>query len=406
MVDNRRVVKTLFVILSEIVLGCNKSESGLALPLVRDSLGVSIVSNPMRESKVPTIGITFDSSITIDGVELLRAKSARWLGPRTGVVFDQASSEVFLFDLPTGRMRRIGDQGDGPGEFRVIGNVYVCGRDSIAVYGLPTRLALFDSAGRFVREHQMALLKRGLHGVTLDCSAVLGVETRRSANGVRDRDILVFALGIMQGNGTSVVAEALSPARGTVLFHGRSVRLPIPFSAFPVWAFRDSLLYLGNGDTPEVRVYNQAGILIRIIRWETKPMPLTQADHDSYERIRSELDERVGKGTKEDFPPLREFDLPTLKPVYNEFLVTEEGQLWVQEYPRIWEGFIRLFGNSLSEGASRWWVFSASGMLVGRVVIPKGVMVTDVRKGMILGVWSDSSDIQHIRLLKLAEGVR
>lgn len=129
---------------------------------------------------------------------------------------------------------------------------------------------------------------------------------------------------------------------------------------------------------------------------------VTASDRVGYESIRKRLDKKFGPGTSADFPALGDFEvIPATKPLYTRLLVDDEGYLWIQQYPDVWEGFVRIFGPGLNERDFRWWLFSPSGRLMGIFSTPKHLVIQDVRNATVVAIARGVDDVEQVYLLRL-----
>jgi hypothetical protein len=82
--------------------------------------------------------------------------------------------------------------------------------------------------------------------------------------------------------------------------------------------------------------------------------------------------------------------LPETMPAYRQFLVDDEGNLWVAEYKRRGE-------------QPSWAVFDPEGQFLGNVDTPADGRVSHIGSDFVLGIWDDEMDVQQVRMYRLVK---
>jgi hypothetical protein len=162
----------------------------------------------------------------------------------------------------------------------------------------------------------------------------------------------------------------------------------VPFTATPVIAVGDSLLYHGRGDRYEIEVYSLQGVLQRLIRLHREPEPVTPEDIQRYRDI--EL-----AATSEEARPvyqitLNEIPFAPTKPSYAKLLLDEIGRLWVQDF-------------TLAGEPQLWRLFSQEGAYLGELLIPDGFTVFEVGSDYVLGRTTDDLGVHRVELWEIIE---
>jgi hypothetical protein len=367
-------------------------------PVVRDSAGIRIVENLL-----PPAGST--RSFAIDPVPLLDIGSAdgsasttfnRIAGIRLRsdgglIVADEGEGEVRAFDVAGTLRWSAGRRGDGPGEYRTIGGIGIGPADSIWVwdFGL-RRFTILDRDGRVARLLGLdaPLSAVGAAGRLADGTFVLQEYWTASSSGPglhRDPAAIVrFAT-----DASRLDTVALLPGREAFLSveNGRGVMATPLFARRTVVAARGDGIFAGDQERYEIRTYDSAGTLRMLIREAGQDLSISD------EAARGLIEEMLV-----DVPPqerserrafLESMDRPPGRPAFGALLVTDSLSLWVADWMQA------------SDRASTWTVFGKDGILRGRVVMPDGLDVLDVRGDRVAGVWRDDLGVEHVRVHRL-----
>jgi hypothetical protein len=383
------------------VLAACGGDARAAGPVVRDSAGVQIVENGApawkqgrgwRLSAEPALDIGM-----LDGPPQYQfgdiAGVVR-LGDGTVVVGDDQSKDLRFFDRSGRHVRTVGREGGGPGEFRSVGSLFAV-EDSLVVGDWSSRrVSVFAPDGRLVRAIPIegkeftfpagyfrggAVLLRA--GTTFD---------NTSRPGIRRDSITYLRLdpaggpptklgrfpgpeSWVQTNGGGIMVT--SPA------FGRTSRLaPVPDGFF-----------FGSADAHEIRRYDAAGRLVRLIRRREELRPVTPADIDRYKQL---LQKDVEE-SKEPFlrqmlaRSLADMPFPETMPAHGEIRADRAGNLWVSDF------------QVTTEDAGRWTVFDPQGRMLGAVATPPRFQLHDIGADYVVGVWKDELDVEHVRMFSL-----
>ncbi len=382
----------------------------------RDSAGVTIVSDvgaagggadlwTLSSGPLLQIGVVQGDSV----YELAGVKAARLLSDGTIVVANGVTRELRFYDQQGRFVRSAGRKGDGPGEFRTITELCRFGGDSLLVYDAwDRRTSVFAPDGKFVRVDLLPDLNTApgpmpaVEGVSADGSIVIGSTTyaRPYPNGYRRDTTRVV---VLSRDRTARVEIGAFPAKemsekrsssGTDVVEG-----PLPFLRRTWMAAERRHVWVGTDDTYELRAYRTDGTLERIVRRTDQPArPVTDALFDRFIQwtigVRANIARRAG--AKPNPAAVRKGieDLPRVPalPTHGEMLVDGAGDLWVQAYVPPWD----------TSAPRSWAVYAPNGRLLGRMRTPAGLEVLDVGPDAVLGLATDSLDVQHVQLWGLA----
>jgi hypothetical protein len=405
-----RVRVILIGIAGAAAAGCAGDDGAATGYTVRDSAGIEIVENTSGMwsdgdhwivSTEPTVDIG-----VLDGApeyQLFRVRGALRLADGRIVVSNTGTSELRFYGSDGRYLRSTGRAGSGPGEFQRLGWIRPFAGDSILAYDFSlTRASVFDAAGAFGRSFRLAPPGETGFVIGMDVlspDAVLGKMPLALSGGLsfeegaQRRDEIYWRFSA-EGTPVDSLGQFAGPeqwietARSGDQF---SVFLTSPpFGRSPVLAARGEQFCFGSGDTYELGCYATDGTLLRLIRRNHANLPVTDAD---VERL---LQRELADADAEDRPRIErryeEVPVPETMPAYSDLRVDPDGNLWVLEY------------NPDSEADLRWTVFDSSGRMLGLVMTPAGLGVTEFGRDYVLGVWRDDLDVEHVQMYTLRKG--
>lgn len=391
------------LILCLTIVGCNPGAPSTAEWMSRDSAGIEIVENS-ADATTRHLGAILDESRgqPVGDLELTKVTAARLLTDGRIVLTDNAANRLILIEPTSGARKAIGRAGGGPEEFRGgFRGMWRCAGDTLMVRGGPAGLKVFDSAGAFVRMNAAAHMRGPAYGVSTDCTSIVISRWHIESDEIFMRDTMTLGWYDVPRDSLIDVLTIESRVKQVVPYLGERMPLAVPFAEDWSFAVNGDRLYAGLSGTPEVRVHDRRGRMVRIIRWAAEPAPITGSDRERFETTRRQLDERIGPGASARVPSLSDFTLPATKPLYSELLVDDEGYLWVRKYPEDEETFERAYGPGFVAYDPEWWLFAPSGQLLGSVTTPRRFVIKDIRNGMVVGLRLDDDDVPHIYLVPM-----
>lgn len=383
--------------------------------VVRDSLGITIIENssPLWETgsgwtiaESPIIDIGSESG----PVQFFDIAAAFTIPGNRIAVLNSGSQELQLFDWLGTRLQTSGGAGGGPGEFQRAGSAFLYGNQIVVYDGLGGRISQFDLEGQFVdskpvvltEELPLPLFSYRLTGGGEGGGYLLVKDSGRGDTRATEPVILwdSSATYLVDESG-SVVGEIGEPW-GMTIYSAPGV------FGFPRWGVAASLvvhgseLYVGDGREYEVRVYEEGQRLSRIIRRTVPRMSGAEADERLLTWLRSQPETQSLPSEAVTELEASIVDRPRLErlPVYQRFLVDRLGYLWVEQYRPSDRGRVGLW----VEGLPRWDVFDADGRLLGEVEVPSDFNVMEIGSDFVLGVWTDSLRVEHVRVYSLIRG--
>jgi hypothetical protein len=186
---------------------------------------------------------------------------------------------------------------------------------------------------------------------------------------------------------------------------------PTPLSPAPRFAYlaaddgRDEL-YVAETLNARIDVTDSYGRRIRTIEWEPDSLSSPQEAFDRVVRV-------VQSGREEPFRARagiryaegwhRVLSPPAAVPVFSDFLVDEEGFVWVR--PFVPERDAAALGANLGLGRSgpggRWTILSPDGERLGEIQVPDGFEPYQVMSDRALGIYRDELGVEFVRVYAL-----
>ncbi len=397
--------RSLITVLAVLSLACRTDRDGPDVAF-GDSAGVAIVENrlPAWQGRGWEVGpeplLDLGSADAAAAYRFENVIDAGRLPDGTLVVADAGRNQLLYYDAAGGHLATAGGPGGGPGEFGRLGAMQIIG-DSVVAFDLRRgRVSIFDDDGVHVATvvldptsddrhpiHTYNLV--GVPGRSLVVSPWAYMPGAPGAGGVGaywdSAANLVYGL-----DGALLDTVGFSRAEMEVSARGASGR---PFGARTFVAASGGRLYSGDGKRYEIRVRDRDGRLERIIRRPTDPRPVTAGDRD---RLIAHHVRNAGFDSPDDpraaglRAMLDAASLPETMPAFQRMLVDEPGNLWVAAYRPPWD-----------RGVREWSVFDPTGRWLGDVVLPERFRLLHVGRESVIGVWRDSLDVQHLRVLAL-----
>lgn len=363
-----------------------------------DSAGV-VLAVTTYATPSPTPSWTIDEAAQIrygessaEPLNFVWIRNATRLPDGRVAALDPRVAELLVF-APSGELAaRAGREGDGPGEFKRPSGLVHVGGDTLLVYDAShMRFSLFDTQGNFLDESRLEapgggedaprLPIYGMVDVVGDTVTLRGEGYSFSSAATGD---YVFENPTLRyttaGTFIDEVAEPMS-ARFYATSNGPRTKL---FQAWQQVTGRDGLVYIGDPDRYEVRVYDPPNGMIRIERLERRRRPVTDetmdalraevADNiDDPERRKQALEEWIGKSPVADSMSW-----------INGLTVDALGNVWVHEY------------SYPGEDSDAMGVFSAEGEWLGMMHLPQGFRPLEIGGDYILGALTDELDVPHL----------
>lgn len=374
---------------------------------VRDSAGVTIVRSrePLWASPDSAWRIADTQMVDIGGPEGydLRDIVDVVRTPAGAIAAADGGAQIIkVFALDGRRLRSLGSRGTGTGQFQAIDWIAAAG-DSIVAFDLVARrLTMFNSETR-VRTASFpntgpvltAPLARFDDGTLLVVSGGPTFPFSGKAAEVQRDSAWLLRYGTNAAVQDTIMRVAWGESFGVVIGEGDGrfvAPMPRPFARRTSALLVDGNIVVGEASRYVISVYDSAGRLLRSIRRDHAPAPVTQDAIEGFKEARRRAPESRGLQAQVDSALIRALGAapyPSTMPAYERVLGDAEGNLWVLDY-------------SVRAGQeSSWDVFDPRGRWLGTVRTPARFRVEQIGTNWILGVWRDAEDAERVRMYEV-----
>jgi hypothetical protein len=313
------------------------------------------------------------------------------------VVLDRGSLQIRFFRTDGRFLRSVGRAGDGPGEFREMALLPLAGRfDTIAVLdSRARRLTMISRDGAVLSEIPLpppALRARGIiearHLVTFIAPLRLdqaGIVYSQFQAGVVD--LSSDAPTELRVWSDSIPRIRLRGLRPNVLEGGAW----IPFRVDPQYAVGRQSFYVTPGRTSDILEYAASGCLVKRIAIDGPLRAYSTRVYDSLVEwgVGRVHDEAAARRLYAQIPR------PSGLPEWQSLKVDDFGLLWAEQY--------RLHDPT---SLPAWTVFDSAGRALGSVEVPQGLRILQIGEDFILGVGTDASGMEQLRVHRLRRAER
>jgi len=326
-----------------------------------------------------------------DAVEFLRIGSVQLLPDGSLLVANGEPAELGRFDARGRLTVRMGRAGEGPGEFRRLG---WAGQIADTIFGydhMLRRLTRFTPGGRLisvVRTGGDAGFDAGVSG-RLACGGAwhgrpgqgLG---RPGAKGPQREPDSAFVVSADLGR----VLTRIGPFPGIT-----EITIPMGQGGAMVGIARiahttlsgaaDSLVYTMDTATPELKLWDCDGRLLRTVR---VPIPVDRLiPKQVLVRLRDAATASVPAERRAPIEAMyTSANLPNTLPTVRS-IVAGAGQLWVEQY------------EADPRAESIWWVMDHAGRILGTLRSPAGFRIRSVGAVQVAGVLTDAEGVESVR---------
>lgn len=363
---------------------------------IADSAGVRLVRfDDLAALPVPERATTPAFEVGVEpGSELFRVSAGRFLESGTLTIGNGGTGEILYVDGAGDVVRRVGGQGEGPGEFAAITSFVDVRGDTLAVYDVRIgRLTVLDPEGAVVAVRRLEPPSRVVDLVPLaigDEGRVLAVQG----------DARIFAMsGVRRDTAPLMVIQPSSavdtigrwPAKEwSFASTGRgSFRTEVGFGRSLEASGRDGMAVIGSTDTLVLTVVDAAGEEVMRIegRAPNRPVPHAQVERWRADRLANLPDDAP--------PPIRaaieSAPYNETFPAFSGLLLDGDGRIWIGEAPAV--------------GAAdrRWLVLGPDGNPSFRVVLPASAMPLDAVGDRLAVLDRTELAEEVVRVVTLAE---
>ena len=401
------------VLFSMVLAGCGPAGAPGVRTEFSDSAGVTIAESsafPEPGEGGWILGQIPDLSIgAIEGdslQQLFQVTGAVTLSDGRISLSENGTHQLRIFSPEGTFLESFGREGEGPGEFRDIRVMGTVGFDTLVVLdGRQRRTSRFHPEVGFLgqtllpEEAGVAMHSNGMFG---DGAIVFGGLInwdRGDATPTRGYERLTNPYYSVSLDGSGITHFGEFPGTEVVWTTGQIEGREtlgasfVTFGLSPQAMARGDRMVLGTRDRYEVNVFDSTGMLERIIRIQTPPVPVAQEHLDGY------LEEMLARLPSPELAPqvragFRDIPHAETMPAFQALLLDSEGFLWVEDY--------NLPGDTLRT----WTVFDEEGNAITRLSLPRNNRVLEIGSGFVLAVFQDELGVEYVRSYPLTRGDR
>jgi len=394
--------RTAALALALISIGCTEGPPPRSGAVVRDSAGVGIVENDApawgageawRISDTPRLRIG-----AVEGNpdrQLFEVEGAHRFDGGRIVVANRGTSELRFFAPDGGFLSATGREGEGPGEFRFLDELYVVG-DSLYAYDRSLeRISVMTSDGRFTRSFRPPTLGDGppsrpvgwFDDGTFLARAFPAFWTHPETGFQRFQDNYL----IVDGGGAILDTLGERPGEETYIHiqDDGVMAERLPFARTPVSAVGAEAFFYGANEAYRIDQYSRDGRLVRSIRLAREARTPTAGDVEAFiGDLQAQIPEQAREGIAVHY---RSMPLGDAFPFYSDLRVDTEGHLWVEDY------------LALPIKPSSWAVFDPDGRFLGSVTLPARFTPYQIGSDFILGRWEDELEVEYVDVFDLTK---
>lgn len=327
---------------------------------------------------------------------------------------DRSTHEIRIFTVQGRFLRKMGREGDGPGEFRAIRQIVPLADDQILAWDVQRRrVSVFSVVGELVSTwlldtQSLDVVFPSFVGAFPDGRVV--VSEGGDVMGMRDetpgmrRDSVVFAI-FDPGGELSGLTSPLEGAERRFYRDGTSWgtdRLLLARDLASAVTQED--LVAGLTDSLHLQRFDQSNGWTSYLRVERPVMPATrrlvEAERavrmrDAEERAEAAPDPRLPfpgfrrEAAQREIGRLKDLDHYRTRPAFGEVLAASDGRLWVSDYP----DFVK--------GVKRWYRFDLDRRPSGRITFPIDERVVAAGFGLVLTIVKDEFDAETLVVYRL-----
>lgn len=316
------------------------------------------------------------------------------------VVANSGTNEVRVFSAAGQLVKSLSRSGQGPGEFQ---NMRWVGRSGDSLYlfdSASLRLSTFTVTDGFVRASAVPRV--------VDDARVY--PTARFSNG----DFLVQPIrarsstrqypdGVFRDSAHAGILRPTQPDSikwiGPFPFMSWLAHKPIGLSSDPAvdlyrfgptarWVVWGNLVWIGDGASSEITLYDKSGEVSSAVRLPWTPRPY---DKTAFERAATKQLSEYAAEKRNTFT-LAEYStkyLPHFEPTFKQFLVSPEGHLWVE----------RFHFDAATPGEAV--VMTRTGTMVAQITIPGNFEPQEIGSDYVLGIKRNGDGVETVAMYRI-----
>jgi hypothetical protein len=360
----RQVPRTAAVF-ALILLGCRKPDN-------RAGIVGEVYGSPestVVASKVMDIGSTGTDGTVVFGMIV----SAQQREDGSVLVADRATSEIVEVGADGKIVRRVGRKGEGPGEYRAIGTLQICGRDSVFVWDrIAERMSILTSDLKFLshvrysgRPMEIACTRNDSLVLVVQTPLDMGAPSSEAPGLKAPVSVVRFDGSVVKELGDFVVGENR------------------PMGTLTSFRMRGDRVAIATAESAYVDVVHLPGGRQETFSLGGSRQAATQDQYDfALDELAATLTAPKERAASREY--LAKVPKPDLLPAYGIVFLSDDGMLFVERSSP---------GDSVSLFQR---VDLTTGRTKGYVRINTRLRVLDVHHGSITGVETDQSATDHL----------
>jgi hypothetical protein len=376
-------------------VGCGVQDSDDVPFTITDSAGVRII-----ESRLPTWGVS-ERRINPDPlvrIGQLEGDERYEFGQLTDGIFlsdgqiavsDILAHQVRVFDSSGRHVNTFGREGEGPGAFRSVGHIWEYRGDSIAAFDQRLyRTNVFSRSSGRARTIGNPMEGNFVVFGLLSAGRFLLLnpgQPRYLPPGQQWDSTDVVSVDLSGGSVDTIIRLPLIER----LIGPGGRREPLMLRGVSISAVAEDGFYWATSDRYEIRFYDAAGRVRRILRRPIRPRKIDESLKVEYKvAFNADVRRLIGEEAARGYLVPEEAVFAESIPLFRSAFVDGDQRLWVSEWP--WPSELR--------PPRRWSVFSPEGFWLGDLEAPDGVRIVDSRREIVLGIWRDELDVEYVQL--------
>ncbi|MFQ5890164.1 MAG: 6-bladed beta-propeller [Gemmatimonadota bacterium] len=382
------------LVVSAVAERCEASDIGGTIQLTIPNPDWNARSRPSDGRLALRIGtVHLDSGEMFDLITSVDADSKRRI-----YVADSRLHQVAVFDSTGSPIRRLGRQGEGPGEFQGLLTLRVVLGDSLRVFDQRLwRETVYDSAGQLVGTTSPVLgpnygqfpeVRFDPRGGLLNLGFEKFRESLLEDLGSRISGVVRALNTVSRWDREAKAWEAIRDVPSVEVFFAAGGLRDIPFGRSPLWspAPDGGFWYADSGEYTLERVGADGRITCRLMV-EHKLRPASDTERRDF-RTAADVSEASEERIRRIRANRAELPIPERVPALRRLLVGGDGAVWVQP-----TGEYR--GPRLTPERVIWHVYEPDGRPRGRVALPGVFIPNSVVGSLIYGRERDELNVQY-----------
>lgn len=280
---------------------------------IEEENGVTVIKNP----KEPMYGedvFSLEEELSIAQIkgekELLFSEIRSLAVDEEGRIYalDIKEANVKVFDYNGNYIRTFGKKGQGPGELNFPLVMFITSQNEIVVEDFRNKLVYFSTEGELIKS--IPITKLGVSGVDIDSQGnIVGLGI------VREKEDPRYEVKKFDSDSNYLHSLGSSPLPSAT---------PGVFNPFMAVIrheiYSDDQIICGYPEKYEIKIYNSAGELKKVIMKDYDPVEITE------EEIKEQTD---------GIPPDLKLSISKYHSAYGRFLADDEDRIFVMTYERI-----------------------------------------------------------------------